>query len=358
LRAHSLQQGADWSAHTALAVLGTGSALPGEPVSTDQLLQHIASQFGVDVRRRGAILARRLGISTRHISRPLLERIEGTRAGQTNAELCARALRSALARAGAGVSDLMYLISHTATPGQLIPPNAAQVARLLNYVGPYVEIRQACTGFANALVFANGLLDRQPAGLVAIVGSETGSVYFDPATVTTQKGQLVNLLQMGDAAAAVVLGYATSTDSRITHLFYGSSPQPRSPGFQLTGGSDAPATGPTRFEHDFGTVRRYGPDLFEHGVVAARNLGIDPWNVDYVIPHQANGHIGATASQHLGIAPSRMFVNAGRVGNTGSAAIWLAFDELQPHLKKGQSVLALGAEATAYMFGGFHYVRS
>jgi 3-oxoacyl-[acyl-carrier-protein] synthase III len=52
-----------------------------------------------------------------------------------------------------------------------------------------------------------------------------------------------------------------------------------------------------------------------------------------------------------------MFVNASRVGNTGSAAIWLAFDELQPHLKKGQSVLTLGAEATAYMYGGFHYVR-
>jgi hypothetical protein len=42
----------------ALAVLGTGVALPGDPISTDQLLQHLAARFGVDVCRRGTALAR------------------------------------------------------------------------------------------------------------------------------------------------------------------------------------------------------------------------------------------------------------------------------------------------------------
>jgi 3-oxoacyl-[acyl-carrier-protein] synthase III len=346
-----------WSLRAALAVLGTGSALPGEPISTDELLQRIATQFGVDVRRSGAAAARLLGISTRHISRPLLKRFEGTRAGHTNAELSAEALRRALARAGVGVSDLCYLIAHTATPGQLVPPNVAQVARLLNYTGPYVEIRQACTGFANALVFANGLL-AQRAGLVAIVGAETGSVYFDPRTASTDRGQLVNLVQMGDGAAAVVLGPAGPNDAQITHIFHGRSPEQRPPGFQLVGGgSDAPEPRLPQFEHDFRAVQHYGPGLFEQGVAAAHALGIDLGSADYVIPHQANGRIGAIAARHLGIAPSRVFVNAGRVGNTGSAAIWLAFDELHPRLRAGESALALGAEATAYMFGGFQYVR-
>jgi 3-oxoacyl-[acyl-carrier-protein] synthase-3 len=59
----------------------------------------------------------------------------------------------------------------------------------------------------------------------------------------------------------------------------------------------------------------------------------------------------------LGVEPRRIFVNAGRLGNTGSAAIWLAFAELRSSLEPGATVLALGAEATKYMFGGFHYVH-
>ena len=57
------------------------------------------------------------------------------------------------------------------------------------------------------------------------------------------------------------------------------------------------------------------------------------------------------------IALNSSIVNAGRLGNTGSAAIWLALAELRSSLEPGASVLALGAEATKYMFGGFHYVH-
>ena len=42
-------------------------------------------------------------------------------------------------------------------------------------------------GCANALVFASGVLGAT-SGLVAIVGSETGSVYFDPLTVREASG--------------------------------------------------------------------------------------------------------------------------------------------------------------------------
>ena len=134
-----------WSSPLGLSVLGVGAALPGVPVSTEALLARLAQRFGVDVRRRGSVLAARLGIQTRHISRALEERFEGTRNGHTNAELAAQAVERALRQANARVSDLGYLIAHTATPGELMPPNVAQVARLLNYTGPFVELRQACT---------------------------------------------------------------------------------------------------------------------------------------------------------------------------------------------------------------------
>jgi hypothetical protein len=51
-----------WRDAGALAVLGLHAALPGEPLSTDDLLERLAARFGVDVRRAGRTIARRLGV--------------------------------------------------------------------------------------------------------------------------------------------------------------------------------------------------------------------------------------------------------------------------------------------------------
>ena len=115
--------------------------------------------------------------------------------------------------------------------------------------------------------------------------------------------------------------------------------------------------GALEFEHDLAAVRNSGLELFYHGAAAASALGMGVETVNHVIPHQANGRMAELLGPLLGIAPDRVFVNAGRLGNTGSAAIWLALAELRSSLKPGASVLALGAEATKYMFGGFHYVH-
>ena len=57
----------------------------------------------------------------------------------------------------------------------------------------------------------------------------------------------------------------------------------------------------------------------------------------------------------LDVASERIVVTADRLGNTGSAAIWLALAQSRSTLKPGQTVLVLGAEATDFMFGGFRY---
>ena len=57
------------------------------------------------------------------------------------------------------------------------------------------------------------------------------------------------------------------------------------------------------------------------------------------------------------IPGDRVFVTADRLGNLGSAAIWVSLDLLRRsgQLLPGQRVLVLGAEGTKYMFGGFVY---
>ncbi len=345
-----------WSDPTALSVLGMGAALPGEPVSTEALLTAIEQRFGLTLRRRGMAIARKLGVRTRHLCRDMARRRESPRRGQRNPELAAAALRQALGEADLPVSDLSYLIGHTATPARLLPANIGQVAELLGYDGPFAEFRQACTGFANALVFAQGLI-RAGAGPVAIVGSETGSVFFDPHRAAEDVGQLVNLVQMGDGAAAILVARGGGREgARLSHIHYGQAGRGRTPGLAMTdGGSDRPrcSAGFPEFRHDFEAIRHSGLDLLLRCAAAAENLGSGA--ADYVLPHQANGRMDAILAQPLGLPPERIVVTADRLGNTGSAAIWLALAQLRPTLRPGQTVLALGAEATDFMYGGFRY---
>jgi 3-oxoacyl-[acyl-carrier-protein] synthase-3 len=351
-----------WSDLRAASVLGTGSALPGEPITTEEILSRLDLRFGVDLRRQGRCIAERLGVATRYISRDLASRHEAPRSGDSNAELAARAVRAALEQAGLRARELSYLITHTATPGTLIPPSAARLADLLEYQGPFVEIRQACTGFANAVVFALGLLSAPGCGPVAIVGSETGSTYFDPLRAAENSGQLVNALQMGDGAGACILGHAALSGApQLTATFFGYAGAHLEPGFMLNaGGSDFPPVPgtPLEFHHEYSSIREQGGELFAAGLSAVRGAGVDLDAIDHFIPHQANGRMAELLSSQLGLDAKRIFVNADRVGNTGSAAIWVALHDLRARLLPGERICVLGAEATKYMFGGFLYVHA
>ena len=159
---------------TQLTLLGSGSSLPGEAVGNDALLNALKRHCGVAKAHLAKRYAGRLGITSRHLSRSLEHARSGARDGMDAPSLC----RKALQKSGP-VNDINYLLGHTSTPHTLLPPNIAWVADDLAYSGPYLELRQACTGFANALVIAAAMIGEDPATRIGIVGSENGSPYFD-----------------------------------------------------------------------------------------------------------------------------------------------------------------------------------
>lgn len=293
-----------------------GVALPGPPVLTSELLMRLEGRLGIALLRRGTALSNRLKIRARHLSRDFQARHETPHRGHSNPDLAAAALRRALEDARLEVGDLAYLIGHTTSPACLLPPNVALVADHLGFAGPYMELRQACTGFANALIIAAGLVEVPGVKAVAIIGSETGSIYFDPQQALEDHSQLVNLVMMGDGAGAVIVGPGDrAPGDHISGTFFGQIGLDRPPGFSLcAGGSEKPFVNSEtlRFEHDFAAVRAGGPELFYHGAVAARALGIGLEAVDYLIPHQANGRMPQFLSPFLGIEPERVFVKPTR----------------------------------------------
>ncbi len=292
-----------------------------------------------------------MGIETRHVCRDFLQPAESAREGQGNADLAARAVEAALADAGIGIGDIGYLIGHTTTPEQPLPSNIAHAADRLGYGGPHVELRQACTGFANALMIATGLLNAPDARPVVIVGSETGSLFFNPHRLAQDRGQIVNLMQMGDGAGAVVLGPIGAARATLEAMWFGSIGLGRAPGIQQLSGRQ-------EFDHDFAGILQSGPLIFDADIAAASSLGWRVDQADFIVPHQVSGRVRKQAASHLGLPAERIFVNADRIGNTGSAAIWLALAELRSTgLAPGARVLALGAEASKYLYGGFGYVH-
>ncbi|MFC3593382.1 3-oxoacyl-ACP synthase III family protein [Novosphingobium piscinae] len=328
-------------------MLGSGQALPGNAIATTDLIAMIHQRFGFARTREAAAIAQRLGIEGRHLCRDFAAPDETPRPGDSNAALAAKAVRAALSDAGLKPHDLAYLIGHTTTPDQPLPANVAVVADQLGYQGPHVELRQACTGFANALMIAFGLI-ATGSGPIAIVGSETGSLFFDPASLDAEADQIVNMVQMGDGAGAVIVGAFEAGHSSIEAAWFGALGSGRAPGISRQHRQH-------RFDHDFAAIRAEGHRLFDAGrdAAAAQGFGIEA--ACHVVPHQVSGRIGMLAAAHFALPPEQVFVQADRIGNTGSAAIWIALDTLRASAAPGEDIVVLGAEASKHMYGGFAY---
>lgn len=336
-----------WLSKGRIGVLGSGHALPGPAVATGDLIAMMQQRFGFARPREAAAIARRLGIEGRHLCRNFATRDDAPRSGHSNSELAARAVRAGLDEAGLQPHDLAYLIGHTTSPDQPLPANAAMVADRLGYQGPHVELRQACTGFANALMIAFGLI-AGGSGPVAIVGSETGSLFFDPALLDAEADQIVNMVQMGDGAGAVIVGALEPGRSSIDAAWFGALGSGRAPGISRQHRTH-------RFDHDFAAIRAEGHRLFDAGRDAAAAQGFRIEAARHVVPHQVSGKIGMLAAAHFGLPPEQVFVQADRIGNTGSAAIWIALDTLRRKAAPGEDIIVLGAEASKHMYGGFAY---
>ena len=343
---------------TRLRLLGAGSALPGEPVRNAELLSTLQKYCGAAKAKLAKKYARRLGIEARHISRDLSRPRSGTRPGFDAPMLC----KSAVLDAGYD-GTLSFLIGHTATPHTLLPPNIAWVADDLRYTGPYLELRQACTGFANALVVAAAMIAEDQRAKIGIVGSENGSPYFDISSDFADREQLINFVQMGDGAGAAIFAADDGREEEIvSDIFVGQIGQNMSPGISISGGGSFDPgceAGLPYFKHRARDVRKNGERLIEAGVLAIQSRQWSLSDFDWIIPHQVNGHIAALIAERYPQAKDKVFVTADRLGNLGSAAIWVSLDALRRsgQLRRGQRVLVLGAEASKYLYGGFVYTH-
>jgi 3-oxoacyl-[acyl-carrier-protein] synthase III len=301
-------------------LIGTGSYLPGNPVSNDDLAAR-----GIDTNDEWIVS--RTGIRSRYLAEP----------GTTSSELGLIAAQRALEMAGVAASEIDLIIVATSTPDFIFPSTACLIqGRLGNKGAAAFDVQAVCSGFAYALGIADKFIRSGSHKKALVIGAEVFSRILD----WSDRGTCV---LFGDGAGAVVLDAAERPGILATAMHADGSQYGilNVPG-QVCNGQ---VTGDPFLRMDGQAVFKFAVRvLVEIAEEVCQAAGIETSQVDWLIPHQANIRIIDATGKKLGIQRDRVIVTVDRHGNTSAASVPLALDEAvrDGRIQRGHKVLLEG----------------
>jgi 3-oxoacyl-[acyl-carrier-protein] synthase-3 len=329
---------------TGVTVLGTGSYVPGEAISNDDM----ARVFGREI----VWLAELMGATSRHLAIDL--RTGRTRAHESNARMAHEAARRAISDADVDPGSIDLIVMATCTPDYQFPATALFVQEMLDLPRCVVlELRAGCGGMAQAFMIACHLIRAGTARRALLIGSDLLSPYVSMLQDRDADDSelLVSVAMFGDGAGAVVLGAADVANGVLeAHSWSISTGRPAA--MLLRSRPDDARS--WDFRHDHRAIMELGPDMMRRACDWLKNeSGCDLAAIDYVIPPQVSGNLTGMLAQELGIPGDRVVSDFPRFGNTVSASIYLALDRLRRDgtLTAGHTVVLLPAEATKWIYG-------
>jgi 3-oxoacyl-[acyl-carrier-protein] synthase-3 len=246
-----------------------------------------------------------------------------------------RAARTALARAGLTGTDLDFVVSSAMIPDRFCPPQSCEIAHDLEAHRAFCfDLNATCSGFVYALAIAESFLKTRDVRRGLVTAAEQ-------MTSVTDYADRNSCVLFGDGAAAVVV---TSVDPahKILYTELGSTPSMTE---DVTIGGIKDALADDRRDLWF---RQDGRKVFKFALDKTKELyesvpgkaGVQPSDIRYVIPHQANGRIiegGAAA-----INGKAEFISViDRYGNTSSASIGLALHDSWERFRPGDVIMLL-----------------
>ncbi len=321
-------------------IVATGSYLPEGRLLNDELSGRIKfDEKGERIKlTEEDILKRTGGIRER--------RIAGL--DETNATLGVRALENLLESgmlygfSPIDPSVIDYLITATNTNKENFPAAAAEMQAALNIKKkiPFLDLQAGCTSFNYALEIADALIAGGNYETIAVVGTDTLSKIVDYSSKDS--------MLFGDGAGAVLLQRS------------------KNPGLIKT---ESSGNGSRRdlLKMAEGYMRMQGRRIFRFAVdtivdscsLVLNKAGYSLRDVNWVLPHQANGRILDEATQRLAALgelgrdelKSKVLRNIEYYGNTSTASVPILLNEFikKEKIKEGDIVLmvAFGAGLTA-----------
>ena len=277
-------------------------------------------------------ILKRTGIRERHIVDP----------GVATSDLGTEAAIKAIKNAGLTPSDIGVIIVGTVTPDMMFPSTACLIQHKIGADRAWgFDLSAACSAFTYALTTASQFVASGAHDHALVVGADVMSSIIDYKDRAT-------CVIFGDGAGAVVVSAAAPGGPAIIDFEHevdgGGGPALCMP----AGGSLKPASHATVDAREH-YVKQDGQTVFKFAVrkteeIARRILernGLTPADLDLFVSHQANRRIIMSATEKLGVDPSKVIINIERFGNTTAATIPLALNDAVAtgRLKKGDLVL-------------------
>ena len=305
-------------------IIGTGSYLPNEAVTNDELAARLAKD-GVETSDEW--IRSRTGIEQRYLASP----------NQTSSDLALFAAQNALEMAEVLPSEIDLIIVATTSPDMTFPSTACLLqAKIGADNAAAFDVQAVCSGFVYALTTADAMIRAGQAKKALVVGSEVFSRMLDWKDRTS-------CVLFGDGAGAVVLeaseeaGILASrihSNGRLSSILNVSS---SIQGGQVVGNPFMYRDGQAVFKNAVSALGDVAQEVLEAANMSAEQL-------DWLIPHQANLRIISATAKRLNFPMEKVIVTVNQHGNTSAASVPLAFDTAvrDGRITKGQTVLVQG----------------
>ena len=308
-------------------IIGTGSYLPSRRVTNQELSAQLAER-GIETSDEWIVS--RSGISARHYADPDMQ----------SSDMAVMAARRAVEMAGCSLDDVDLILLATSTPDYFggFPSTACVVQNKLGITNhcAAVDIQAVCSGFVYGVSIADSFIRTGMHKKVLVIGSEV----FSRILNFEDRGTCV---LFGDGAGAVLMSASDEPGLLATRLHADGS---QAGILCVPGNVNAGAIAGSAFLHmDGPAVFKLAVSVLEKVAHEALNAaGMQPSDVDWLIPHQANIRIMHGTAKKLGLPLQKMVVTVDQHGNTSAASIPLALDQAMRdgRIKPGHTVLMEG----------------
>lgn len=297
---------------------GTGSYLPPKVITNYDLQQMLDTTH--------EWIVTRTGIEQRHV---VDDHDNVVTMGKVAAE-------QALEQAAISAQDLDMIIVATCTPQYFFPSVACQIQEELGaYSCPAFDMSAACSGFVYSLQIAAQFIENAQANHILVIGSEALSQALDWQDRST-------CVLFGDGAGAMVLSSNDQPGILASHLAADGRQQailclPSPYNDQVLKGERS------------ASLQMFGQEVFRQAVdklsssvgTILEKAKLNPEDVDWLVPHQANIRIINSLAKRLNMSTEHVVITVQDHANTSSASIPLAFDKAvkDGRIKSGDTVL-------------------
>ncbi len=315
-------------------ILALGMSVPETIITNDDLTKILDTS--------DEWISTRTGIKQRHIAN-----------GNENSTFFGvNAALDAMKKSGIEGIDVDAIIVASSNPYNIYPSTACVIQDAIGAKNAIAfDITVACTGMIYALEIGRSMIATGKYKNVLLVATDTNSKFLD----WTDRGSCV---LFGDGAGALLIGESKDgVDDILALNVNANGSMGKFITMNLTGDNCPlvePATeGCKKITMNGKEVYKFVVQTMPESIMKClEDAGLEPKDVDYLVPHQANLRIIEGLQNRLEFSDDKVIVNIDKYGNTSAASVPIALTEgIQSGKIKTPSVAILCAFGAGMAWG-------